>query len=244
MNLLLLETCELSGGGTAEAVLSPRHARHVREVLRKETGGTIRIGLRGGPIGTGTILSDGAEGLRLACEWSGAPSPRPRADLVLALPRPKVLKRLWPVLGAVGAGRIDLTNAWKVEKPYFASDALSEEVWRKGLAEGMEQARSTWEPEVRIHKHLRELLEDDIPSREPLACLVADPGPGAEDVFSVAAELKRRGGRACVAIGPEGGWTEAELGLFARLGWKKVSWGDGRILRSDTAAAVFLAAFA
>lgn len=242
--MLLLEDGELPGGGTAEAVLSPRHARHVREVLRKEPGGTIRIGLRGGPLGTGTVVSDDAQGLRLACEWSGAPSPRPRADLVLALPRPKVLKRLWPVLGAVGVGRIDLTNAWKVEKPYFSSDALSPEVWRKGIAEGMEQARSTWKPEVKIHKHLRELLEDDIPSREPATLLVADPGSGAEDVFSVAADLKRNGGRACVAIGPEGGWTERELELFSRLGWRRISWGNGRILRSDTATVVFLAAFA
>lgn len=242
--MLLLEDGERPGGGTAEAVLSPRHARHVREVLKKSPGQSLRIGLPGGPVGTGTILSDDAGGLRIACAWEGKAPPRPRADLVLALPRPKVLKRLWPVLGAVGAGRIDLTNAWKVEKPYFASDALSPDAWRKGLAEGLEQARSTWMPEVRVHKHLRELLEDDIPSREPAALLVADPGPGAEDVFAVAADLKRSGGRACVAIGPEGGWTEGERGLFARLGWKRISWGDGRILRSDTATAVFLAAFA
>jgi len=243
--MLLLEDDELPGGDASRAVLSPRHARHVRDVLGKASGGTVRLGRRRGPTGTGAVLPDAGDGLvRLACHWDGTAPARPRADLVLALPRPKVLKRLWPVLAAVGAGRIDLTNAWKVEKPYFASDALSEAVVRAGLGEGMEQARSTWEPDVKIHKHLRELLEDDIPSREKCALLVADPSEGAADLLDAAAEVRAGGSRACVAIGPEGGWTEGERELFSRLGWKKIAWGGGRILRSDTAAAVFLAAFA
>jgi 16S rRNA (uracil1498-N3)-methyltransferase len=47
----------------------------------------------------------------------------------------------------------------------------------------------------------------------------------------------------CLAIGPEGGWTPAELQLFQQSGFEAVSLGD-RILRSETAAIAAMAAVA
>lgn len=46
-----------------------------------------------------------------------------------------------------------------------------------------------------------------------------------------------------VGIGPEGGWTEAELELARRSGWSVVRW-PGNILRVETAAIAFAAAHA
>jgi len=43
-----------------------------------------------------------------------------------------------------------------------------------------------------------------------------------------------------LAIGPEGGWTPEEMGLFAAAGWKSVTLGP-RILRAETAAIAGLA---
>jgi 16S rRNA (uracil1498-N3)-methyltransferase len=38
-----------------------------------------------------------------------------------------------------------------------------------------------------------------------------------------------------LALGPEGGWAEEELALFAQRGWKSASLGN-TILRAETAA--------
>jgi 16S rRNA (uracil1498-N3)-methyltransferase len=43
-----------------------------------------------------------------------------------------------------------------------------------------------------------------------------------------------------LAVGPEGGWTAAELALFAGTGWHSASLGP-RILRVETAVIAALA---
>jgi len=54
--------------------------------------------------GTSRILEVGGGRVRLQPEHTQA-APEPWFDLLLAAPRPKVLKRLWPQLAALGAGR-------------------------------------------------------------------------------------------------------------------------------------------
>lgn len=49
-----------------------------------------------------------------------------------------------------------------------------------------------------------------------------------------------RGETLALAIGPEGGWTEDELRLFAASGWTAASLGE-RILRAETAAIAAMA---
>lgn len=51
------------------------------------------------------------------------PLPGPQVDLLLALPRPKVLRRLWPMLGELGVGHVVLTGAERVEPAFFDAGA-------------------------------------------------------------------------------------------------------------------------
>jgi 16S rRNA (uracil1498-N3)-methyltransferase len=48
------------------------------------------------------------------------------------------------------------------------------------------------------------------------------------------------GGDVLLAFGPEGGWTEAELGAFRAAGWTSASLGS-TILRAETAAIAAMA---
>ena len=233
MNLILLEPDEIRADGTA--LLAGKRARHVREVLQAAEGEQIRVGVVEGPMGTATVVEDGKE-IRLKCTLSDGIPPAPRVDLLLAMPRPKVMNRLWPVLAALGVGRILVSNAWKTERNYFDTHVLEPEHIREGLIEGLQQARDTRLPQVSVHKQFKKLVEDKLEGFGPYAArLVAHPGEG---VFPALAALPKDS-RILLAVGTEGGWTPFELELLAAHGFESVSWGP-RALRTDTACAVLL----
>lgn len=235
MNLILLEAAEVQPDGSA--VLAGKRARHVREVLKTAEGEQIRIGVVDGPVGTATVAEDG-DRLRLDCALTGQVPPVPRVDLLLAMPRPKVMNRLWPVLASLGVGRILVSNAWKTERSYFDTHVLEAEHIREGLIEGLQQARDTRLPRVGVHKQFKKLVEDGLEGVGPYAArLVAHPGAGAFSWEKLAA--LPAGGRVLLAVGPEGGWTPFELELLGAHGFEAVSWG-ARALRTDTACVVLL----
>lgn len=235
MNLILLEPDEIQADGLA--VLSGKRARHVREVLQAAPGEDIRVGVVDGALGTATILED-AKQLRLQCILTDKVPPAPRVDVLLAMPRPKVMNRLWPVLASLGVGRILISNAWKTERNYFDTHVLEPEHIREGLLEGLQQARDTRLPQVSVHRQFKKLVEDKLDGWGPYAArLVAHPGEGAFPSANLSA--LPRGARVLLAVGPEGGWTPFELELLAQHGFDAVSWGP-RALRTDTACAVLL----
>lgn len=233
MNLILLEPAELQPDGSAS--LTGRRARHVREVLHAAEGEKIRVGVVDGAMGTATILED-AKQLRLQCALTGQAPTAPRVDLLLAMPRPKVMNRLWPVLASLGVGRILVSNAWKTERNYFDTHVLEPEHVREGLIEGLQQARDTRLPQVSVHKQFKKLVEDKLDAFGPYAArLVAHPGAAS----SLSLDGLPKDARVLLAVGPEGGWTEYELQLLGDHGFKSVSWGP-RALRTDTACVVLL----
>lgn len=240
MNLLLFERGEVGADGVAVLAADDPRARHVREVLRAVPGQALRAGVADGPEGTAEVLDDGAAGMRLKCVLDGGVPERPRVDLALAMPRPKVMNRLWPVIAAMGVGRIWLVNAWKTEKVYFDTHVLRPENIRAGLLEGLRQARDTRVPEVRVVGAFRPLLEDELPLGEYAVKLVAHPSPEGKKGWREALAGVAPEGRVLLAVGPEGGWTGYELGRFREAGFLEMSLGK-RILRTDTAVVALLA---
>jgi RsmE family RNA methyltransferase len=236
MNLLLLEPDALSADGVVR--LGGAHARHVRHVLKAQVGHSLRVGLVDGPVGLGAVRVIDDDVVELECSFEDTIPPRPAIDLLLALPRPKVLQRLWAQLAALGVSRIVVTNAARVERHYFDAHVLDPATYRPLLIEGLQQARDTRVPIVSIHRQFRILVEDDLDAICPQrARLVAHPGeaPVAGDVARGHA-----GERVLLAVGPEGGWNDFELGLLASRGFQPVSLGP-RALRSDTACVALLA---
>ncbi len=218
--------------------LSDLRATHLRRVLHVSDGQPVRVGLIDGPFGEGLVLGVTDEVVTLRCRFEPAPPARPAIDLLLAVPRPKVLRRLWSQLAALGVGRIILTNAAKVERNYFDTHLLTTAVFRPLLLEGLQQARDTRVPEVSVHRQLKVLVEDRLDDLCPTEVrLLAHPG----DAPSVAEAVREADGRrVLLAVGPEGGWTDYELGLFSAHAFRQVSMGT-RTLRTDTACVALLA---
>ena len=236
VNLVLLE--ERDRVDSLCVTLSDARAAHVVNVLRATPGQTVRIGLLDGPFGTGTVVSAGEGRVTLRCEFEATVPPRPQVDVLLALPRPKVMRRLWAQLAALGVGQIVLTNAERVERHYFDTHILNAVTYRRLLIEGLQQARDTRLPAVSIHRQFRVLVEDHLDGLfgEGIR-LVADPS-GATSIASDLSDHHNR--RVLLAIGPEGGWNDFELSLLAAHNFQMVGLGP-RTLRVDTACTALVA---
>jgi 16S rRNA (uracil1498-N3)-methyltransferase len=247
VNLILLEPDEVREGSAGSSVsLGGPRGRHLLNVLKVAPGHDVRIGIVDGPCGVGTVESIAPGTVNMRCAFDAMAPPRPRVDLLLALPRPKVMRRLWAQLSALGAGQIILTNAERVERNYFDTHVLTPECYRPLLVEGLQQARDTRLPTVSIHRQFKVLIEDDLEGLFPSAPggsdrpgrqrLVADPA--AE---KPAADVVREGvERILLAIGPEGGWNDFELALLEAHGFEACGMG-ARTLRTDTASVALLA---
>jgi RsmE family RNA methyltransferase len=232
MNRILIEPDEVRADGTV--LLSDARADHIRAVLGARAGGTVRSGTINGLCGHSDVLGVGASGVELRPAHS-APAAEPWADLLLAAPRPKALKRLWPQLAALGVGRIVVVNAFKVEKCYFSSQWLEPAHYRPLLVEGLSQAGLTRLPDVLVRTRFKPFMEDELDALFPRSLrLLAHPGERTPP--------PARGGlRPLVAVGPEGGWTEYELKMLDARGFARFSLGP-RTLRTDTACVALLSA--
>jgi RsmE family RNA methyltransferase len=236
MNVVLLEEHDRIGDATF--AVNDARAVHIYTVLKARAGQQVRVGMIDGPLGTGTIESIEPRAVTLRCIFETALPPRPRVDLLLALPRPKVMRRLWAQLAALGIGQIILTNAERVERPYFDTHVLDEATYRPLLIEGLQQARDTRLPAVSIHRQFKILIEDHLDRLSPGSRrLVADPS-GATSMTAVVGGAVEE--RVLLAVGPEGGWNTFELSLLRAHGFHLAGMGP-RTLRVDTACVALLA---
>ncbi len=237
MNLLLLSPEQL--GPDRVARVSGRWARHLREVLKVQNGQQLRVGVARGPRGTGHVQQVTSDAVVLEVSLDASPPERPPVSLVLAIPRPKALSRVLQCAASFGVDRIDLVNAWRVDKGYFESDRLSPERLVDDLWLGCEQGARTWLPDVRVHRLFRPLVEDELPRRRAettVRRLVAHPHEPNPIELAVPPGFV---GSTIVAIGPEGGWIEAELGSFASVGFERVRISDA-VLRVEAAVPAML----
>ncbi|MDT8391411.1 MAG: RsmE family RNA methyltransferase [Lentisphaeria bacterium] len=235
MNTIILFPDEIAGDG--RVCLEGRRADHIHTILGADIGKSVRVGVLNGGRGTGTIQSNDDKKVVLSCVIDQPPPPESRVDLLLAMPRPLVLKRLWPQVTAMGVRRVILTNANKVERSYFDSHWNRPDYYRERMIEGLEQTGDTRLPEVQIKKRLKIFLEDELDDMFPDSRRVmAHPEPDARPrVF-----MPKNRERMLIAVGPEGGWTDYELDLFAAHGFARASLG-WRVLRTETACVALLA---
>ena len=230
MNRILFESSEIADG---VATCSDARAEHILAVLHGEVGQTLKTGELDGRIGTGEIVS--IEGRTVAVKVSHTEeSLRPWCDLVLAPPRPRVMKRLLPQLASLGVGTIVLVGAKKVEKDFWGATLLKEENYRPLLVDGLMQAGTSVVPRMETRRNFRRFVGDELDTLFPTANRVVGHPGGAPNA------PVQKPGRLLLAVGPEGGWTDDEVSLLESHGFSRYSLGS-RILRTDTALVALLA---
>lgn len=234
MNLILLSPADLEGNSLAR-VRDPRRLAHLHTVHRARPGDRLTLGVEGGGIGRGELLSlDEHEACFAIDALDQLPPPALPVHLVLALPRPRMLARSLEHVTALGVKHITLLHSRRVEKSYWQSPELATEKIQAHLVLGLEQARDTTMPVVTLAKGFRPFVEDRLP--ELLAerrGLLAHPGMP----------------RACprglseptlLLVGPEGGFISWEVEQLLAAGCEGIHLGP-RILRVETAVTALLA---
>jgi 16S rRNA (uracil1498-N3)-methyltransferase len=226
MNLLLLRPDDLIGPSRVR--ISGRRLHHVISVHRADLKDVLSVGMVNGRMGTGCIASLSETAMEMDIELAQDPPEKLPLTVVLALPRPKVLRRMLSGLAVLGARRIVLVNAARVEKSYWQTPFLSEDAVRTRLLLGLEQARDTVLPEVLVRKLFRPFVEDELPglSRDTLR-LAAHPSARKQCARSAH-------GPVTLAVGPEGGFVPFEIEKLEACGFVPVTLGT-RILNVETA---------
>lgn len=232
MNLLLLEDDDFVAEG--RAVVRDRRLRHLHEVHRAESGDSLRVGRLGGPMGEGHLLRLEAHEAELEIRLDQPPPAKLPLTLLLALPRPKMLKRVLQTVAAMGVPRLVLLNSYRVEKSFWQTPFLEPQAIREQLILGLEQARDTVLPDVLIEKRFKPFVEDRLPALAA-GTLGLLGHPGAYPACPRAVE-----GPVTLAIGPEGGWIPYEVEKLQAAGLAPVQLGE-RILRVETAVTALLA---
>jgi RsmE family RNA methyltransferase len=231
MNLLLLEDTDFID--TDNVRLSGRRLAHMLEIQQVSADDTLRVGRINGLMGQGTVLELDKNSALLKVELSEQPPAKLPLTLLLAMPRPKMFRRILQHCATLGVPEIILLNSVRVEKSFWQTPFLQPEVVRENLLLGLEQARDTVLPTVRIEKRFKPFVEDSLPGIiDGRLALVAHPGNYPACPRGIDQPLT-------LAIGPEGGWIPYEVDKLIEAGMQPVQLGD-RILRVETAVTALI----
>jgi len=231
VNLLLLEEADFVSAD--RVVLADRRFTHMQEIHRVAVGDSLRVGRIDGLMGSATVVRLAQHEAELEVGFNQQPPAKLPLTLVLAVPRPKMLRRLFQTVATLGVQRLVLVNSYKVEKSFWQTPFLTPESIRENLILGLEQARDTVLPEVIIEKRFKPFVEDRLPALAAGTLgLVGHPG-------AYPACPRNVDGAVTLAIGPEGGWIPYEVELLAKAGLQPVQLGE-RILRVETAVTALL----
>lgn len=228
MNIILLppdthETITLS---------HPLLLKHLHETLKTQIGDSLKVGIQNGNLGTAVIdqLDQNLVTLsQIVCEIP--PPQKLNLTLILAIPRPKVLRRLIMDMTALGVKKLYLVNSYRSEKSYWQSPFLAK--IDEYMTEGLQQACDTVPMQVEFKKRLKPFVEDELAKLiDAKQAIIAHPY--ATRHFSTVFDNDQE---TVLIIGAEGGWIDYEVALFEKIGVQSAHIGQ-RILRTETVVSV------
>lgn len=217
-------------GQNVATITDTAQITHINIVLKAKVGDVLKIGELGGCLGVGRVakLDDEScilEDVRLDIR----PPPKLDVTVVLALPRPKVLRRLMLDMTAFGVGRLIFINSARTDKSYWGSPLLTR--LDEFVMEGLQQGVDNMPPTIMFAKRFKPFVQDELPS------LIQEK---SAVVFHPYAEMKFNDFVShyhlpkVIIIGAEGGFVPYEIDLLTSVGVQAVTLG-GRILRTESA---------
>jgi 16S rRNA (uracil1498-N3)-methyltransferase len=215
--------------------LTDGEAAHLVRVLRKKPGETVRLFDGLGREGEFRIADAKKDNVSLEVLGVGR-EPEPEVQVWLAVGFAKSSRR-----GALMEKAVELGAAgivfWQAARSQGVMPDLVKQTWRDQMIAAAKQCGAARLPQARCVPGGAAGVAALGPDFDRRLLLWEDADVGSR----LAARDMTDPGRVLVVVGPEGGLTEAEAGLFLESGFRPISLGR-RILRFETAALAVLAA--
>ena len=246
MNLLLLDSSELSPDNST--TLYGRRAEHICQILNAQVGNSLSAGIINGEYGNAEITHINTEKTEVSLLFTpnqNKPHQLSPASLsiivIIALPRPKIAKRLIAVCAECGVKELHFINSFRVEKSFWQSPQLNAENIHQQLMLGLEQSKDTALPVVNLHSKFKPFVEDKLATiRGNRDCFVAHPYNADLTLNNLNDPSTIGAFGHVVIIGPEGGFIPYEVALLKENGCQILSIGS-RIYRVETVVPMLLA---
>ncbi|WP_019674110.1 16S rRNA (uracil(1498)-N(3))-methyltransferase [Psychrobacter lutiphocae] len=202
--------------------------RHIQQVLKLKVGERLKVGQVNGALGSAQIAQILTDKVVLTdIELDSKPPTKLDLKIVLALPRPKVLRRLIMDMTAIGVSDIVLVNSYRSDKSYWQSPMLKR--LDEFVIAGLQQGVDTVPPTIHLKQRFKPFVEDELPQ------MIAGKRAAVMHPYAIASfsEFTNDGGLPqLLCIGAEGGWIDYEVQLFQAQGCQALNLGD-RILRTE-----------
>lgn len=231
MNIVLLDANQ-DWSRDIWSIEDQRQIKHLNQHLQLRAGDTLKVGVRDGQRYLTEVQSITAQQIMLRpIQTESVPNKLP-VHLILALPRPKVLRRMIMDAVTLGVERISLIHSYRVDKSYWQSPFLQQ--LDDYVTLGLEQAGDTIVPEIQLYKRFKPFVEDVLPTliTEQRPAYVAHPYAEQSMPHAIAHGCN-------LIVGPEGGFIPYEIDLLKKNGCQAMSLGN-RILRTETAVSNIL----
>lgn len=225
MNIVLLDPRQTES--EIWSITSSRQLEHLHKHLEIKLGDTLKVGIREGQRYLTEVVEVTEQAVKLKpIQVEPVPAKLP-VTLIVAMPRPKVLRRLIMDSVTLGVEKIILLHSYRVDKSYWQTPFLQQ--LDQYVTLGLEQAGDTIAPKIEIYKRFKPFVEDVLPGLITADCpaYVAHPYADMKMPFAI--------DHSCtIVIGPEGGFIPYEVDLLIKNGCRAVSLGN-RIIRTETA---------
>jgi 16S rRNA (uracil1498-N3)-methyltransferase len=224
MNIILLDSPQTE----AEfwSITSTRQLEHLQQRLQIQVGDTLKVGIREGQRYLTEIVEISEKAVHLKpLQQETVPEKLP-VTLIVALPRPKVLRRLIMDSVTLGVEKIILLHSYRVDKSYWQTPFLQQ--LNHYIELGLEQAGDTVAPQIELYKRFKPFVEDILPGLITSSRPAYVAHPYVEQAMPFAIQHP-----CTIVIGPEGGFIPYEVDLLIKNGCQAVSLGN-RIIRTET----------
>ena len=224
MNIVLLDPRQTES--ELWSITSKRQLEHLKQHVNVQVGDRLKVGIREGQRYLTEIVEVTEQAVKLKPIQIEAVPVKLPVTLILAMPRPKVLRRLMMDSVTLGVEKIILLHSYRVDKSYWQTPFLQQ--LDQYVTLGLEQAGDTVAPQIDIYKRFKPFVEDVFPSLITADRPAYVAHPYAESKMPFAIE------HACtIVIGPEGGFIPYEIDLLTKNGCQAFSLGN-RIIRTET----------
>jgi len=213
------------------AALLGDHATHLARVLRAKVGQEFDIATDGA-VRLGRVTSISKDRVEFALGEELLIKPAPEITLALAIFKFDRLEWAIEKCTEIGVARIVPVIARRTDSHLAKAAEKRRERWQRIANQASEQSRRCTPTEIAAPVKVRELGSSANLANQSADRIVLSESEEATRLRDVVRSQKM-----VLAIGPEGGWSDDELGWFRDSGWTSASLGD-TILRAETAAIV------